>query len=98
MALLGPDGTEPPGPHTPFTKRAKKALDVAIREALRFGHNYIGTEHLLLGLLAEGSEKDHGLARQALTEVGVTYQPARDEIVRLIAEYGESRVAAQNAD
>jgi Clp amino terminal domain, pathogenicity island component len=98
LPLLSPDGTGPGVGHIPFTRRAKKAMDVATREALRLGHNYIGTEHLLLGLLGEGTERDHGLARQALTAAGVTYDAARAEIVRQIAAYGDSRADVENAE
>jgi hypothetical protein len=98
LPLLPPGGAKALAGHIPFTKRAKKAMDVAAREALRLGHNYIGTEHLLLGLLGEGTEHDHGLARQALTDAGVTYDAARAEIVRLIAEHGDSLAAVENAE
>lgn len=54
--------------HIPFTPRAKKALELALREALQLGHNYIGTEHLLLGVLRE----QEGLAVQTLASLGVT--------------------------
>jgi ATP-dependent Clp protease ATP-binding subunit ClpC len=59
-------GAEPPRGHIPFTPRAKKVLELSLREAIRLGHNYIGTEHVLLGLLREGE----GVAAQILlTEV-----------------------------
>jgi hypothetical protein len=99
LPLLPPDGEAGPPPgHVPFTRRAKKAMEVATREALRFGHNYVGTEHLLLGLLREGTERDHGLARQALTDAGVTYDAARAEIIRLIAEHGDGLADVENAE
>src|SRR2546423_11997964 len=98
LPLLSPDRTGPVAGHIPFTRRSKKALDVATREALRLGHNYIGTEHLLLGLLGEGTEQDHGLARQALTGAGVTYDDARAEIVRLLAAHGDGLADVENAE
>ena len=52
-AVIGRGGTLPAG-HIPFTPRAKKVLEFALREALQLGHNYIGTEHILLGLIREG--------------------------------------------
>jgi ATP-dependent Clp protease ATP-binding subunit ClpC len=55
-------GQQPPSGHIPFTKRAKKALELSTRESMQLGHNYIGTEHILLGLLREGD----GVAAQVL--------------------------------
>jgi hypothetical protein len=55
-----------PQGHTPFTPRAKKVLELSLREALRLKHNYIGTEHILLGLLRDGE----GLAAKVLTDEG----------------------------
>ncbi len=62
-AIVGTGTTSPPG-HIPFTPRAKKTLELALREALQLRHNYIGTEHILLGLIREG----HGVAAQVLKE------------------------------
>ncbi len=61
----------------PFTPRAKKVLELSLREALALGHNYIGTEHLLLGLVREGE----GVASQVLTELGVELESIRSAIV-----------------
>jgi ATP-dependent Clp protease ATP-binding subunit ClpA len=60
----------------PFTPRAKKMLELSLREALRLKHNYIGTEHLLLGLLREGQ----GLAAQILHDAGVPFEPLRRDL------------------
>jgi ATP-dependent Clp protease ATP-binding subunit ClpC len=59
-------GQTPPTGHIPFTPRAKKVLELSLREALQLGHSYIGTEHLLLGLIREGE----GVAAQVLTKLG----------------------------
>jgi len=63
--IIGQGGTSPSG-HIPFTPRAKKVLELSLREALQLGHNYIGTEHILLGLIREGE----GVAAQVLVKLG----------------------------
>ena len=63
--IIGHGGTAPSG-HIPFTPRAKKVLELSLREALQLGHNYIGTEHILLGLIREGE----GVAAQVLVKLG----------------------------
>jgi ATP-dependent Clp protease ATP-binding subunit ClpA len=68
--------------HIPFTPRAKKVLELSLREALALKHDYIGTEHLLLGMLAEGD----GVAAQALTRRGVTIDVARQQVIELLGE------------
>ncbi len=65
LSLVG-RGKKAPGGHIPFTPRAKKTLELSLREALKLGHNYIGTEHILLGLIREGD----GVAAQILTRHG----------------------------
>jgi len=67
---LVPSGTEPVSGHIPFTPRAKKTLELALREALRLGHNHIGCEHLVLAL----RRVDEGIAACILAEQGVTYK------------------------
>src|SRR5690625_4953751 len=62
------EGQQAPTGHIPFTPRAKKVLELSLREALQLGHNYIGTEHILLGLIREGE----GIAAQVLTKLGAT--------------------------
>jgi ATP-dependent Clp protease ATP-binding subunit ClpC len=69
--------------HIPFTPRAKQVLRLSLGEALHLGHNYIGTEHLLLGLI----EEKEGVAAHALTNAGADLQRVRAEVVRLLAEY-----------
>ena len=64
----------------PFTPRAKKVLELALREALRLGHNYIGTEHILLGLARENS----GVAAQILLELGADAEKIRNEVLRML--------------
>jgi len=72
-------GTEVPAGHIPFTPRAKKVLELSLREALQLGHNYIGTEHILLGMVQEG----HGVAAQVLTTLGGTPERVRDKVIDL---------------
>jgi ATP-dependent Clp protease ATP-binding subunit ClpC len=69
--------------HIPFTPHAKQVLRLSLSEALRFGHNYIGTEHVLLGLIQE----KEGVAAQVLADAGADLQRVRAEVVRLLAEY-----------
>jgi ATP-dependent Clp protease ATP-binding subunit ClpC len=73
--------------HIPFTPRAKKVLELSLREALQLDHNYIGTEHILLGLLREGD----GVAAQVLVRSGVDLNRARQEVIRLLHGYTEAR-------
>lgn len=70
-----------PGEVVGYTPRAKRVLELSMAEARRLGHNYIGTEHLLLGLIREGE----GVAARVLQEVGVELNKARDEIMKLLA-------------
>ena len=73
-------GQTTPGAHIPFTPRAKKVLELSRREALQLGHNYVGTEHLLLGLLREGE----GLAAQVLAGFGADHDRVREQVLRLL--------------
>lgn len=75
-------GTETSKGHIPFTPRAKKVLELALREARHLGHNYIGTEHILLGLLREGQ----GVGVQALVAAGAQLDQLRDTVLALIKE------------
>src|SRR5690349_11337830 len=68
------------GPDLPYTSRAKKVLELAMSEARELNHSYVGTEHLLLGLLRE----EKGIAAQVLTEAGVNLDAARTETLRLL--------------
>src|SRR6266566_5821709 len=73
-------GQQAPSGHIPFTPRAKKVLELSLREANGLGHNYIGTEHLLLGLIREGS----GVAAQVLVKLGADLNRARQQVVQLL--------------
>lgn len=77
--------------HIPFTPRAKRVFELSLREALQLGHNYIGTEHLLLGLLKEGE----GVAAQVLTKRGADLSQVRQNVIQLLSGYqrgeGEGR-------
>lgn len=68
------------GPDLPYTSRAKKCLELAMTEARGFNHSYVGTEHLLLGLLREGK----GIAAQVLMDAGITLESAREETLRVL--------------
>jgi ATP-dependent Clp protease ATP-binding subunit ClpC len=76
-------GQEAPSGHIPFTPRAKKVLELSLREAQQLGHNYIGTEHILLGLIREGS----GVAAQVLVKLGADLNRARQRVVQLLHGY-----------
>jgi ATP-dependent Clp protease ATP-binding subunit ClpC len=80
-------GNEPPPGHIPFTPRAKKVLELSLREALQLGHDYIGTEHILLGLLREGQ----GVAAQVLVRLGADLNRVRQQVIQQIAQEGEAR-------
>ena len=73
-------GMRSPDGHIPFTPQAKKVLELSLRESLELGHNYIGTEHILLGLIRE----DEGVAAQVLAAAGVDLATARRQVVRLV--------------
>ena len=73
-------GSEGPGPQAPFTPRSKKVLELALREAMQLGHNYIGTEHILLGLVREGE----GVANQVLSNLGVEPEEVSEEVLRML--------------
>jgi ATP-dependent Clp protease ATP-binding subunit ClpC len=79
-AIIGQGQQEPTG-QIPFTPRAKKVLELSLREALQLGHNHIGTEHVLLGLLREGE----GVAAQVLMKLGADPKVVRETVVRLLA-------------
>ena len=73
-------GQQPPSGHIPFTPRAKKVMELSLREALQLGHNYIGTEHILLGLIHEGD----GVAAQVLAHLGADLNTVRQQVIQLI--------------
>ena len=76
-------GTSSPSGHIPFTPRAKKVLELSLREALQLGHNYIGTEHILLGLIREGE----GVAAQVLVKLGADLSRVRQQVIQLLSGY-----------
>jgi ATP-dependent Clp protease ATP-binding subunit ClpC len=76
------EGEKAPGGHIPFTPRAKKVLELALREALQLSHNYIGTEHILLGLVREGE----GVAAQVLVRLGASLDRVRQQVVRTLRQ------------
>jgi ATP-dependent Clp protease ATP-binding subunit ClpC len=76
-------GQQAPTGHIPFTPRAKKVLELSLREALQLGHSYIGTEHLLLGLIREGE----GVAAQVLTKLGADTNKVRQQVIQLLSGY-----------
>jgi ATP-dependent Clp protease ATP-binding subunit ClpC len=78
-------GKQAPSGHIPFTPRAKKVLELSLREALQLGHDYIGTEHILLGLIREGE----GVAAQVLTNLGGELSRVRAKVIELIPAAGE---------
>ncbi len=79
---IGPGQNAPSG-HIPFTPRAKKVLELSLREALQLGHNYIGTEHILLGLIREGE----GVAAQVLVELNADLNKVRQQVIQLLSGY-----------
>jgi len=87
-------GQGSPAGHIPFTPRAKKALELALREALQLGHSYIGTEHLLLGLIREG----HGVAAQVLVRLGASLGEVRAEVIRQLGSGAHDAVAGPSHD
>jgi ATP-dependent Clp protease ATP-binding subunit ClpC len=81
-------GQEAPSGHIPFTPRAKKVLELSLREALQLGHEYIGTEHILLGLIREGD----GVATQVLVHLGADLNLMRHQVIQVLADRpGEPR-------
>jgi ATP-dependent Clp protease ATP-binding subunit ClpC len=76
-------GQQAPSGHIPFTPRAKKVLELSLREALQLGHSYIGTEHILLGLIREGE----GVAAQVLVKLGADLNRVRQQVIQLLSGY-----------
>ena len=81
--IIGQGHAAPTG-HIPFTPRAKKVLELALREALQLGHNYIGTEHILLGLIREGE----GVAAQVLQKLGADLERVRQTVIQQLSGQG----------
>jgi ATP-dependent Clp protease ATP-binding subunit ClpC len=86
--IIGQGGSSPSG-HIPFTPRAKKVLELSLREALQLGHNYIGTEHILLGLIREGE----GVAAQVLVKLGADLSRVRQQVIQLLSGYAGPKEA-----
>ncbi|WP_328990617.1 ATP-dependent Clp protease ATP-binding subunit [Kribbella sp. NBC_01245] len=86
-------GQQAPSGHIPFTPRAKKVLELSLREALQLGHNYIGTEHILLGLIREGE----GVAAQVLVKLGADLNKVRQQVIQLLSGYQGKETAAAGA-
>jgi ATP-dependent Clp protease ATP-binding subunit ClpC len=82
VEIIG-EGQSAPTGHIPFTPRAKKVLELSLREALQLGHNYIGTEHILLGLIREGE----GVAAQVLVKLGADLSRVRQQVIQLLSGY-----------
>jgi len=90
IEIIG-EGQQSPTGHIPFTPRAKKVLELSLREALQLGHNYIGTEHILLGLIREGE----GVAAQVLTKLGADLNRVRQQVIQLVSGYqGKEPISA----
>ena len=87
---IGQGQTAPSG-HIPFTPRAKKVLELSLREALQLGHNYIGTEHILLGLIREGE----GVAAKVLEKLGADLSRVRQQVIQLLSGYQGKEPQAQ---
>ena len=90
--LIG-EGQRAPTGHIPFTPRAKKVLELSLREALQLGHNYIGTEHILLGLVREGE----GVAAQVLEKYGASMSRLRHTVIEFLSGYAGVQAAAVGA-
>ncbi len=84
-------GQQAPSGHIPFTPRAKKVLELSLREALQLGHNYIGTEHILVGLIREGE----GVAAQVLVKLGADLNRVRQQVIQLLSGYQGKEAVAQ---
>src|SRR5689334_22571423 len=87
-------GQQAPSGHIPFTPRAKKVLELSLREALQLGHTYIGTEHILLGLIREGA----GVAAQVLVKLHVELNRVRQQVLQLLSSHQEGDAVRPGAD
>ena len=86
-------GQQAPSGHIPFTPRAKKVLELSLREAQQLGHNYIGTEHILLGLIREG----RGVAAQVLAKLGADLNRVRQQVIQLLQGHQGKEPASSGA-
>ena len=90
--MIGRGQDEPSG-HIPFTPRAKKVLELSLRESQQLGHRYIGTEHILLGLIREGE----GVAAQVLAGLGADLDRVRAQVLRILADHAREAGAEGEA-
>jgi hypothetical protein len=90
--IIGHGGEAPTG-HIPFTPRAKKVLELSLREGMQLGHNYIGTEHILLGLIREGE----GVAAQVLVRLGGDLTRVRQQVIELLSGHAERAATLRGA-
>ncbi|MGJ3508963.1 ATP-dependent Clp protease ATP-binding subunit [Enemella sp. A6] len=90
--IIGPGQNSPKG-HIPFTPRAKKVLELSLREALQLNHSYIGTEHILLGLIREGE----GVASKVLVQLGADQTRVRNQVLQLLSGYQGKESATSGA-
>src|SRR5689334_3916037 len=86
-------GQQAPSGHIPFTPRAKTVLELSLREALQLGHSYIGTEHILLGLIREGE----GVAAQVLQKLGADLNRVRQQVIQLLSGFQGKEAAGAGA-
>ena len=93
VAGIGGPVTSPTSESLPFTPRAKMVLELSLREALQIGHNYIGTEHMLLGLVREGK----GVAARVLLDLGADLQRARQEVIQRLSAAGPVNIGKHAA-
>jgi ATP-dependent Clp protease ATP-binding subunit ClpC len=87
-------GQHTPEGHIPFTPRAKRVLELSLLESRQLGHRYIGTEHILLGLIREGE----GVAAQVLTRLGGDLHPVREQVIQLLADYASAAEATDSPE
>ena len=92
LAVIKKGRAGPIGPDLPYTSRAKKALELSMEQARRLQHSYVGTEHLLLGLIAE----EKGIAAQVLVDSGVAFDRARNETLRILGAPADVPVESES--
>jgi ATP-dependent Clp protease ATP-binding subunit ClpC len=92
--IIGRGQGPPPEGHIPFTPRSKRVLELSLRESLDLGHTYIGTEHILLGLIREGE----GVAAQVLVDMGIDLDRARQQVIQLLTGRQQAESPAAGAE
>jgi ATP-dependent Clp protease ATP-binding subunit ClpC len=93
VEMIIPRGETAVGRQIPFTPRSKKVLELSLRESQQLGHNYIGTEHILLGLVREGE----GVAAQVLVRLGADLSRTRQQVIQLLSGYAGAEAATEQA-